>query len=80
MTSSPPSAVSHLLSHPLSSVMGCSLDLCTGSGQDWAHGASERTCLRREAKGRAVAYPTCLVGNLTPGYETFSICQIGFHF
>lgn len=60
--------------------MGCSLDLCSGLGQGWAHGASERTCLRREARERAMAYPACLIGNLIPGYETFSICQIGFHF
>lgn len=32
------------------------------------------------AWGRATAEATCLISNLIPGCETFSVCQIGFPF
>lgn len=76
---SPPCAVSYLfpkahLQLP-PSAMVCIMGLCS-----WAYPGLGSQCLRREANGRVAAYPTCLIGNLTPGRETFSICQIDFPF
>lgn len=48
------------------------------SAEGWGLRPSEGSCLSTESRGRAVAYPTCLSGNLIPGHETFSIYQIGF--
>lgn len=48
------------------------------SAEGWGPRPSEGSCLSTESRGRAVAYPTCLSGNLIPGHETFSIYQIGF--